>query len=262
MTKVITLLLCLASSACLFAQVAPTDTLLDVVPIDKRMLSGLDLPQMQLDQDPDRQYFQKSVYQGEGLSVYLLSSETAANEIGNFPIEEFVYYMKGKAEIELEAGEKLEFLAGDYLFVPKGFSGVWTNHGGPDFHLELSVISSNRTDSTQVSVPKKPFLLDRELLSGIGPSAQPDSTYRDLLYSGIELEILVQAETPRRKQINNLAEDQFIQVLTGMVTIATENGPPSVFHQGDFFILPKGFSGEWISEANGLFRSLQILAVN
>lgn len=78
---------------------------------------------------PERDYFQKTVYRGPQLSVFLLSSETVENEIDNFPIDEFVYYMNGRADIKAKEGVEYTFLGGDYIFVPQGFSGSWKSEG-------------------------------------------------------------------------------------------------------------------------------------
>lgn len=227
--------------------------------INGELLSGLNIPPLELKAHPERAYFQRRVYQGQELSVYILSSETALNEITDFPIDEFVYYLDGRANIETEAGEQLQFFAGDYLFVPKGFSGNWTNHGGPKYHLELSVIANRRADSTQVSTAKKPFLLDRPLLAGIGLTPVDSAQYRDLLYDGVELAVWTESEEANTKEIKGYPREEFLHVLNGKLTLTTENGVTFEYVVGDFLIIPKGFRGTWKAEGQNLLRLLKVI---
>lgn len=228
------------------------------ISIPPETLSGLGLPKITLRNHPAREFFQKTIYRGSDLSVYILASETAVNEITNFPFEEFVYYINGKAVIEPLDKAAYSFLAKDYIFVPKGFSGNWTNHGGNQYHLELSVIANRRTDSTQVSSLAQPILLDRERLSGVNLTPTSDHTYRDVLHAGIELTIAVEAELPATKDIAPTKKDQFFQVLAGMVTITPTDAAAQVFYAGDFFILPRGFSGNWVSNGADVLRTLVV----
>ncbi|MEO1437357.1 MAG: cupin domain-containing protein, partial [Bacteroidota bacterium] len=124
----------------LFAQTAVADPLSPPpFKIDQRYLSGLDLPKIDLKDEPDRDYFQKRIYKGTQLSIYVLAGETKTNQLENFGIDEFVYYLSGRADITAASGAEYQFFAGDYLFVPKGFTGQWINNGGSRYHLELSV---------------------------------------------------------------------------------------------------------------------------
>ena len=241
----------------LFSQATTKDSIIEPFKIEDKYLSGLDLPKVTIKAHPDREYYQKRLYKGSELSVYILSSETALNEIDNFSIDEFVYYINGKAEIETKDGSVLNFYAGDYLFVPKGFSGNWTNNGGNKLHLELSVISNKRADSTKISKAQNPFLLDKELISGIGLTQSDGSKYKDILYSGVELEVLTESETPTIREINGNEQEEFIHLLTGSLTIHPKNGEAQTYFKGDFFILPKGFSGTW--ESKGLLRIIKVI---
>ena len=243
------------------SQKMDNDSIVEPFKIEDRVLSGLDIPPLKLKAHPERAYFQKRIYKGTDLSVYILSSETAINEITNFPIDEFVYYLNGRADIESGKEIKQSFFAGDYIFVPKGFSGKWTNNGGNKYHLELSVISNKRADSIAVSGAKVPFLLDRALMSGIGLSNLDTANYRNTLYSGVELDVFTASERPHQKEIINNKKEQFIHVLNGLVTITPHKGQAQTFYTGDFFILPEGFSGSWKSEGQNLFRTLIVTQI-
>ena len=234
------------------------EKIIEPILIGKDELSGLDIPKFKLKDHPDRDYYQKMFYVGEELMVFILASETANNKIESFPLEEFVYFANGKADIEMKDGGKINFLAGDYIFVPKGFAANWKNIGNK-YHLELSVISRKRSDKEAVSKIKKPLLLDREVLAGIGLTKDSKTTYKNTLYSGLELEINVEAEESTEKEITKLEREQVINVLAGKVTITPKNAEPQTFYMGDFFILSKNFTGKWQSTGANLFRALRII---
>lgn len=242
-----------------FSQEIAKDSIIEPFKIDEKYLSGLDIPKLELKAYPEREYYQKRLYKGSELSIFILSSETAINEIKNFPIDEFVYYINGRADIEIKNSTAINFYSGDYLFVPKGFSGNWTNNGGNKYHLELSVISNKRADSTSTQKEKEPFLLNKELISGIGLTELSPKKYSDLLYSGVELEVLTESEESCEKKIDNNKKEEFIHVLNGTVSIKPINGKEQTFYRGDFFILPKRFSGSWKSEGIDLLRILKVI---
>ncbi len=259
MNKLLYLSFLILISIPLHAQKSINDTIIEPIAIDKSILSGVNIPKVKLKAHPERDYYQKRIYKGSELSVYILSSETAVNKIDNFPIDEFVYYMNGKADIKAENGNEVSFSSGDYLFVPKGFKGNWTNHGGNTYNLELSVISNKRADSTAVSKAKLPFVLDKELISGIRLTQVNEKKYKDVIYSGVELEITTESEKPGKTTIINNKKEQFIHILNGMVTIKSLKGNEQTFYKGDFFILPKGYTGNWTSSGLGLMRTLIVM---
>ncbi|SHI59301.1 cupin domain-containing protein [Aquimarina spongiae] len=226
--------------------------------IEDRLLSGMDIPKLKLKAHPDREYFQKRIYQGSELSVFILSSETAVNDIPNFPIDEFVYFLNGRADIEPKDDKEFSFFAGDYIFVPKGFSGKWINNGGNTYHLELSVISNTRSDSTAISKAKIPFVLNKDRISGIQLTQLGSKKYKDVLYHGVELEVTTESEISCEMEIVDQPKEEFIHVLAGVLTITPKSGTTQTFYRGDFFVLPKGFTGHWKSEGHDLCRTLRV----
>lgn len=243
-----------------FAQEITKDSIIEPYQIDKKYLSGLDIPKVKVKAHPKREYYQKRLYNGSELSVYILSSETVTNEINNFPIDEFVYYINGRADIQTKDSTSINFYSGDYFFVPKGFSGNWTNNGANKLHLELSVVSTKRADSTKTSKVQIPFLLDRELMSGIGVTQSDDSKKQEsIVHSGVELEILVEVST--KKEINKNEKEEFIHVLIGSLTIQPENGEIQTYYKGDFFIIPKGFIGTWENRGQEPVRVLKVFQI-
>ncbi len=256
-----TILFCIALLCFLTVRAQEENQVPKPFPIDEKYLSGLDIPKFELKAHPEREYFQKRLYRGSELTVFILSSETADNAFESFPLEEFVYFLNGRADVTPKNEAQISFYPNDYIFVPKGFAGKSTNNGGNTYHLELSVISNRRTDSTQLSKPQKPFVLDKELLAGIGLTQISETLYRDELYSGVELQIITESEEATEKQISNSPKEQFIQVLNGKVTLTPTGAAPQTFYAGDFFILPKGFNGLWQSEGANLCRTLRVMQV-
>ncbi|MEM6725335.1 MAG: cupin domain-containing protein [Bacteroidota bacterium] len=243
----------------LLAQVAIADTLPPTpFKIDQRYLSGLDLPKIDLKDKPDLEYFQKRIYKGTDLSIYMLGGETKVNQLENFGIDEFVYYLSGRADITAASGNVYQFYGGDYLFVPKGFTGQWINNGGSQYHLELSVITNKRSDSARISPAKEPFLLDRNMLSGIDQHLEDAMESTTTIYEGVELRVYTHTEYPGKRAVVNKEQEELIHILKGVLTILPEGGEKQTYYTGDFFVLPKGFTGSWESESADTFRTLNV----
>ena len=263
-TKYIILLLFLMTISYSHAQKEndkPSKKVVTPILLNKTLLSGIGLDSIYLKDQPKRSFFQKQVYRGTDISVYMISSGTASKYFESFPIEEFIYMMNGKAVLEPKDQESYEFSKGDFVAIPKGYKGNWTTVGGNKYHLELSVISNKRADAKAFSKIKNPFAFDRNLLSGTNMTSSKKDHYLDILYSGIELQITLNAEKPSRKTIVNSQREELIHILNGMVEITPINGAKETFYAGDFFVLPKGFHGDWVSKGHNLFRLMRISAV-
>lgn len=239
-------------------QETPEEHSAEPIQIDKELLSGIGLPKIKLKAHPEREFFQKRVHRGQELTVFLLSSETAKNTFENFPLEEFVYFMNGRADIRPSDSLGYSFYPGDYIVVPKGFKGDWTNNGGNRYHLELSVISNERSDSAVTSHRNKPFVLNRDVLAGTDITSIEIDPYVDELYAGVELEIKQVSEVPKEEAISFLEKEQFIHILSGKLVLTSLSGKEHIFYAGDFFILPKTFTGIWQSYGADLFRTLRV----
>ena len=221
-------------------------------------LAGLELPKIPLKAHPERAFFQKRLFKGRDLSVFVLSSETADNEIKRFPFDEFVYFIGGRATVRPKAGGQLTFLGGDFIFVPRAFSGTWTNTGGPRHHLELSVIANERKNQKTASRVDRPVQLDRQKLSGIGLDKVSTHLYRSTLFSGPELVITTQAEIDRSVELERLESDLVVGVLVGAIVIETDGMAAQTFWPGDFFVLPAGYLGLWRSMGSATARTVQV----
>ncbi len=228
--------------------------------LDKSMLSGVGLKQVNLKDEPNRKFFQGQIYRGKELSVYMVSSNTATKYFDSFPIEEFVYLMNGQARLEPKNGLPYMFRTGDFIIGTKGFEGHWGITGGNDYHLELSVISNKRAASNEVSPAKNPFKIDKEIISGLNIDFYESDVAKEVVFSGLELEISVEAERPRVIEINNSKKEKLIHVLGGLVAITPKNSETQTFYTGDIFILPKHFTGTWKSSGHSLFRFIKIIA--
>ncbi|MTI30749.1 DUF861 domain-containing protein [Cytophagales bacterium RKSG123] len=165
--------------------------------------------------------------------------------------------------LEPRNGKKYSFSSGDYIIGTKGYQGKWTTVGATKYHLELSVISNKRTDSTQVSAVKNPFHIDKQLISGIGLQGdgkkRRKQTIINEVFSGIELDVSLVAEKSREREITYSKKEQMFHILIGMVTITPHGSDPQTFYQGDFFVLPKGFNGTWKAQGHDLFRTIRVM---
>ena len=225
--------------------------------IEKSALSGIGLKQIQLENEPDRAFFQKNIYRGADLSVYVVSSQSWPGKMDNFSIDEYIYMLNGKARVKPQGGEDRFFQTGDHFFATKGFTGDWEILAGNQYHYELSVITTQRAPAAAVSKTQLPQLLDKDKLSGIEMDLS-SGRYEEVLFLGDELKIMLKGEEPGKASFNSPVQEQVIAVLSGRVSIKNSQDQSFTFYTGDFFILPKGFQGEWMSEGHGLLKYLSI----
>jgi len=110
-----------------------------------------------------------------------------------------------------------------------------------------------------------PILLDKEALSGLGlerlkadwiPADR--EVYRKTLFEGTKLKVSVLAATGAKHTFKKTPYTEFIRILNGRATLTEKNGTIHTFETGDFFIVPKGFEGEWHSEGNRYYQQLII----
>ncbi|MEL7533864.1 MAG: cupin domain-containing protein [Bacteroidota bacterium] len=228
--------------------------------LDKSTLSGDDLKPISNPNEPERQFFQKNLYRGPKISVYIVSSETWPGEMDNFGIDEFLYVLNGRARISPHHASERVFERGDYFFAHRGYTGAWETQG--DYYYELSVITTRRADSTEQLTGRLPEALDQTKLSGFGLTKVDSSggaeRYHDVLASGIELSVSIEAESPQIRKIANPLPEQLVGVLAGKLTLTATDGQSQTFFAGDWFVLPQGFRGSWESEGHRLCRTLRV----
>lgn len=224
--------------------------------LDQKALSGLGLQQIELKDQPGRAFFQKNLFRGEDLSVYVVSSQSWLGTMNNFPIDEYVFMFNGQARVQPEGGIDHVFHSGEHFFAPKGFTGEWEIIAGDHYHYELSLITTPRAESVLKSKGLTPFPFSKDQLSGLEIQLDAGGAYRELLVEGDELRIALHAEAPRKLEISEPTAEQFLHLLSGLIRITDASGEAHEFYTGDFFVLPKGCSGSWESEGHGIVKYL------
>ena len=234
--------------------------------IDKAVLSGIGLKPVTNPAEPNRKLFQRRMYRGNDISVYIVSSESATATRENYGIDEFIYLVNGRARMEDLKGNEQYFSTGDFFIAPKGFTGEWDTEGATLYHHELSVITTDRSKEEVDIDSALPLMVDKNKLSGIGitklENEKEQELYEDLLFEGAELKLKINAEAPRTIQIVNPLPEQLIYVVSGSLQLTPINGIAQMFYAGDFLVLPENFVGEWKSDGHNLFRSMRVLKSN
>ena len=111
-----------------------------------------------------------------------------------------------------------------------------------------------------------PVLLDKETLSGLNlePYSAPWATpgrelFRKVVYEGQHFDVTVMAGNTARTTFDSYPVDELVYVMNGQATLTPEGGEPQTFHTGEFFVVPKGFRGEWHSQGNKYFQELIVI---
>ena len=107
-------------------------TALSPVRMNPDKLAGVDLPAGELFVAPEDvlegQHRPRGevLYRGKELTMEIYEDEPATFGITDpFPIDEYVLVLSGKLILTDAGGQVHEFVAGDSLVVPKGFTGTW-----------------------------------------------------------------------------------------------------------------------------------------
>ena len=125
-------------------------------------------------------------------------------------------------------------------------------------HYELSVIATQRADSSKIMFDQQHLLFDKQQLSGARIELDNNGGYTKQLVQGAELTILLQAEHPLEKKLQTVSDDKLICLLSGQIVLIDSTGEKMTFHSGDFFLLPMGVEGYWKSEGHEIIKYLQI----
>ncbi len=114
------------------------------VKLDPSKLAGINLPAEEQFMDPEdvlegnHRPRGEVLHYGEQLIVEVYEDDPATFLFDDpFIYDEFVTILSGKLIMTPTGGEPQEFVAGDYLVVPKGFTGTWQMLGN---YRELIVI--------------------------------------------------------------------------------------------------------------------------
>ncbi len=227
--------------------------------LDKSVLSGVGLKKIDLKDEPTKEFYQRNLFWGKDLGVFVVSTENWVNKNKNYPFDEFVYMYHGEAVVTPDNAPSKVFHSGDYFFAPKGSNGNWEIRGGEFLHYELSVITTKRADSTKISKTLEHQLFDRAILSGTAIALNSDGLFEKILQRGLELSISLHAEKPREIKITNPLQEQLIHILSGQLSLTDEANNKKVFYSGDFLIIPSGFTGSWQSEGHGLLKYMSVV---
>ncbi|MBO3698600.1 cupin domain-containing protein [Roseivirga sp. E12] len=223
--------------------------------LDKSALSGVGLEKVTLNAEPERKFFQRRLLRGEDLSVYVVSSQSWTTRMDNFGIDEVVYMLNGKAKITPNGGKEMAFQSNEFFFIPKGYTGSWQIVANDNYHYELSIITTERASSAN-SAKTVPELLDKDKLSGIEIEINEQGIYEHVLTKGVELTVKLMAEAPRSLKSSGPMSEKLIHLLSGQIDITDSIGELHTFYTGDFFLIPKGFTGNWQSKGHGIVKYL------
>ena len=238
--------------------IAQTEAIKVIKPLllDKSVLSGVGLKKIDIAKEPEKQFYQKQLYRGEDISVYVVSTGSWVNKMDKFPFDEFVYMYHGEALVTPKDGTSTLFHTGDSFFAARGFTGEWEIKAGDHLHYELSVIATKRADKFSEDLHHQ--LFDKAKLSGTTITFDEDGIFEEVLRKGIELTVKLRAEKLGEQIIDQPSKEKMIQVLSGQISLLDKAGDVQVFYAGDFFVLPKGFVGEMKKEGHGLVKYLVV----
>lgn len=243
---------------CLSVQGQSVKSSLQPLLIDKAALSGVELKKIDLKNEPEKDFYQRSLYRGEDISVYIVSTESWTNKIENYAFDEYVYLLHGQSIVKPTIGTSKIFNYNDHFFMPKNFKGEWEIQAGENLHYELSVITTQRTDSTIISDNKNYEVIENSKLSGSQISFTTDNVIQEVIRQGVELTITFVSEQPQQKIIQEPMKEKLIHLLSGQIAFIDAEDNIHTFYTGDFFVIPKNLTGIWNSNGHGLIKYLEI----
>ncbi len=252
-----TILFLLGTAISSFAQPS-AENIIEPLLFDIEAISGVGLKKIDLKDEPEKDFYQKKLYWGKELGIFVVSTETWNNKIENYSFDEFVYMYQGEAMVKPKIGASQLFYSGDYFFAPKGFKGEWEIRAGNNLHYELSVIATTRADSTLEMGNPQHVLFDRSTLSGNAINFEENKTYEELLHKGVELTINMKAEQPSTYLLPSQEKETIIHILSGKISLEVSDQKTFTFHTGQYFLLPIGCQGKWTSNGHGLIKYLTI----
>ena len=232
------------------------------------------------------------LYQGKELIIEIFEDDAASYTISDpYPMDEYVLVMSGKLVLTDSRGKDHEYLPGDSLIVPKGFTGVWKMVGkfrelialernaydkvfGAEESAEIAEEVTDTSDSEIMgedaiggTKDALPIRLDPDKLAGIAltpeePFIFPDqilegshSPRGDTLYLGRDLVMKIYEDDAASYAISDpFPCDEFVLVMDGKLTLTDSQGEEHEYFQGDALIVPNSFTGIW--KMTGNYREL------
>jgi uncharacterized cupin superfamily protein len=166
-----------------------------------------------------------SVVQGAGDAIHLPS----------FPDDEVFCIIVGRLTLTADENKVDQvFDAGDCVFVPKGWAGVWRQHAGAYREWATVPASYSFSESIESNPPVKGA---RAFALGV-----PDKTGTHRLHDG---SLIVEAENASGDITRSIAaeSDETIHILRGNLTLKGTD-KSEIFKPGDIVILPKGLRAQ------------------
>ena len=223
-----------------------------------------------------------SLYWGKELVVEVFEDDPATHAIAEpFPVDEYVMVLSGKLILTDADGQVQEFVAGDSLMVPKGFTGTWQMLGN---YRELIVVEresyenafkaaeagGSAKEEVKVQTAPSPVRMNPDKLAGVDLSAgEPFIAPEDILegshrprgeslYSGEELIVEIFEDDPATLAIAEpFPVDEYVMVMSGKLILTDADGQVQEFVAGDSLMVPKGFTGTW--QMLGNYRELIVV---
>jgi uncharacterized cupin superfamily protein len=126
--------------------------------------------------------------------------------------------------------------------------------------------------TVQAADATSPVRFDRDKIAGIGLTAIPPDSFKDILvagelnmrvatlFDGKELRASIFESTPAKTDHRTRPNDtdEFVYVLSGKLILTERDGTAHVFQPGDTLVLPVGYTGTW--EMQGNYREIAITA--
>lgn len=110
--------------------------------------------------------------------------------------------------------------------------------------------------------------LDPKALSGLGLDGGPSDVegqlrYGRMLYDGDKFNVMVAAGNAGNNkevlEMENFRMQELCYLLNGSVTFIESDGRVQTFHTGDFFVIPRGYTGQMITQGNHLYQVLVVI---
>lgn len=138
--------------------------------------------------------------------------------------------------------------------------------------LSLIALMSTATTTAIADDRIAPVGMDRDKIAGLGLSAIPPDSFKDILvagelnmrvatlFKGKELNVSIFECTPAttNHRTRPTDSDEFVYVLSGKLILTEANGAKHEYRPGDSLVLPAGYTGAW--EMQGNYREMAIEA--
>jgi uncharacterized cupin superfamily protein len=116
-----------------------------------------------------------------------------------------------------------------------------------------------------------PVRLDRDKIAGLGLTAIPPDSFKDILVGGtlnmrvanvfegkeLRAEVFESSPAKTNHRTRPTDGDEFVYVLSGKLILTEPDGTVQEFRPGDSLVLPMGYAGTW--EMQGNYRELAVV---